>query len=241
MRKYYTRACNFYHGRVAEKLVRSKKALPLNGKKNLAFDNVEIFIRDKHKVKSKLIHFKDVNKLSKRAKKTINKDLKKIISKRKNFLKHINFSKPSIMGVLNLTPDSFSDGGKFNKKHKSFKHISKMIQSGADIIDVGGESTRPGSETVDPKIEWKRVKNDTGTFKVKSKAADFVSGKKPSPSKPKPQIDSSKLLPGKGGALSADIQPEEEDETGDFLRTVVAPSLDKIEKSLENILNFFKI
>ena len=169
MRKYYTRACNFYHGRVAEKLVRSKKALPLNGKKNLAFDNVEIFIRDKHKVKSKLIHFKDVNKLSKRAKKTINKDLKKIISKRKNFLKHINFSKPSIMGVLNLTPDSFSDGGKFNKGNKSFKHISSMIQSGAEIIDVGGESTRPGSKTVDPRMEWKRIEDVLKNFKKRYK------------------------------------------------------------------------
>ena len=59
MRKYYTRACNFYHGRIAEKLIKSKKALSLNGKKNLAFDNIEIFIRDKHKIKSKLIHFRN--------------------------------------------------------------------------------------------------------------------------------------------------------------------------------------
>ena len=169
MRKYYTRACNFYHGRVAEKLVRSKKALPLNGNKRLAFDNIEIFIRDKRKIKSTLIHFKNINKLSKNAKKTINKDLKKIISKRKNFLKHVNFSTPSIMGVLNLTPDSFSDGGKFNKKNKSFKHISKMIQSGADIIDVGGESTRPGSKTVDPRMEWKRVEYVLNNFKKKYK------------------------------------------------------------------------
>ena len=42
------------------------------------------------------------------------------------------------MGILNLTPDSFSDGGKFNKGKKSFKHISKLIKSGAEIIDVGG-------------------------------------------------------------------------------------------------------
>ena len=72
MRKYYTRACNFYHGRVAEKLVRSKKALPLNGNKRLAFDNIEIFIRDKRKIKSTLIHFKNINKLSKNVKKIIN-------------------------------------------------------------------------------------------------------------------------------------------------------------------------
>ena len=169
MRKYYTRACNFYHGRVAEKLVRSKKALPLNGNKRLAFDNIEIFIRDKRKIKSTLIHFKNINKLSKNVKKIINKDLKKIISKRKNFLKYVNFSTPSIMGVLNLTPDSFSDGGKFNKKNKSFKHISKMIQSGADIIDVGGESTRPSSKTVDPRMEWKRVEYVLKNFKKKYK------------------------------------------------------------------------
>jgi len=169
MRKYYTRACNFYHGRTAEKLIRSKKALPLNGKKNLAFDNIEIFIRDKNKVNSKLIHFRDIKKLGNSLKKTINKDLKKITSKRKNFIKNINFSSPSIMGVLNLTPDSFSDGGIFNKKNKSFKHISNMIQSGAEIIDVGGESTRPGSKTIDPTTEWKRVKHVLKNFKKKYK------------------------------------------------------------------------
>ena len=47
------------------------------------------------------------------------------------------------MGVLNLTPDSFSDGGKFNSKKKGTKHALEMFQSGANIIDVGGESTRP--------------------------------------------------------------------------------------------------
>ena len=67
----------------------------------------------------------------------------------------LNFFKPSIMGILNLTPDSFSDGGKFNKNNKSLKHITKMIQKGADIIDVGGESTRPGSKTIDQKSNGK--------------------------------------------------------------------------------------
>ena len=56
-------------------------------------------------------------------KKKIKLDIKNITSKRRNFLKYINFSKPTIMGILNLTPDSFSDGGKFNNKIKSLKHI----------------------------------------------------------------------------------------------------------------------
>ena len=71
------------------------------------------------------------------------------------------------MGILNLTPDSFSDGGKFNQKNKSFNHISNLINSGANIIDVGGESTRPGSKTVKDKIEWNRVKFVIKNFKKK--------------------------------------------------------------------------
>ena len=169
MRKYYTRACNFYHGKAARNLIKSKKAFPLNGKKDIAFDKIEIFIREKGRVKSKLVYFKDIKKLKKNIKNIVLKDIKNIISKRKNFLKHINFSKPSIMGVLNLTPDSFSDGGKFNKGSKSFQHISNMIQFGANIIDVGGESTRPGSKTIDARTEWKRVENVLKNFKKKYK------------------------------------------------------------------------
>ena len=73
------------------------------------------------------------------------------------------------MGILNLTPDSFSDGGKFNSNKKANKQIFNMIKSGAKIIDVGGESTRPGSETIDPKIEWRRVKHILKNFKKKYK------------------------------------------------------------------------
>ena len=169
MRKYYTRACNFYHGSDATKLIKLNKALPLNGKKDIAFDNIEIFSREKKGVKVNLIHLKKINKLSKNIRKVIKKDLKNITSKRKNFLKNINFSNPTIMGILNLTPDSFSDGGKFNSNSKAFKHISHMINTGAKIVDVGGESTRPGSKTIDPKMEWKRVEYVISKFKKKYK------------------------------------------------------------------------
>ncbi len=167
MRKHYTRACNFYHGSEAKKLIQSNKALPLNGKSNIAFDSIEIFSREKKGVKVNLIHFKKINQLNINIKKVVKEDLTKIISKRKNFLKNINFMNSSIMGVLNLTPDSFSDGGKFNNYSKAFKQISNMISSGANIIDIGGESTRPGSETIDPKIEWNRIKKVLKNFKKK--------------------------------------------------------------------------
>ena len=69
------------------------------------------------------------------------------------------------MGILNLTPDSFSDGGKFNSKKKSIKQLEKMIKTGADIIDVGGESTRPGSKTINPSVEWKGYKKSLNILK----------------------------------------------------------------------------
>ena len=90
-------------------------------------------------------------------KKKITSDLKKITSKKKNFA-NLNFQKlPNIMGVLNLTPDSFSDGGKYNSTHRGVKHAVEMFKSGANLIDVGGESTRPGSKSVNTKLEWNRI------------------------------------------------------------------------------------
>ena len=61
------------------------------------------------------------------------------------------------MGVLNLTPDSFSDGGKFNKKDKGVSHAINLYKTGASLVDVGGESTRPGSKPVNEKQEWNRI------------------------------------------------------------------------------------
>lgn len=62
-----------------------------------------------------------------------------------------------IMGILNFTPDSFSDGGKFNNMDDAIKHVKEMIDNGADIIDVGGESTRPGHTVVPEEEEARRV------------------------------------------------------------------------------------
>ena len=62
-----------------------------------------------------------------------------------------------IMGVLNVTPDSFSDGGRYAEPGSAVNHAQSMIQDGADIIDVGGESSRPGAEPLSAETEWARV------------------------------------------------------------------------------------
>ncbi len=69
----------------------------------------------------------------------------------------LTLNKPLIMGILNVTPDSFSDGGKYTSVEKAVAHAQKMAQEGADIIDVGGESTRPGSDIVSAEEELRRV------------------------------------------------------------------------------------
>ena len=69
----------------------------------------------------------------------------------------INFSVPKIMGILNVTPDSFYDGGKYNSEKKILNQVEKMISSGADIIDVGGYSSRPGAKEISIENELSRV------------------------------------------------------------------------------------
>lgn len=64
---------------------------------------------------------------------------------------------PKIVGILNITPDSFSDGGKFLKFEDALAQASKLIESGADILDLGGESTRPFAEQIDEETECERV------------------------------------------------------------------------------------
>ena len=71
--------------------------------------------------------------------------------------KLMNFSVPKIMGILNITPDSFYDGGRYNSKEKIQRQIEKMIISGVDIIDVGGYSSRPGAKDISIEDELNRV------------------------------------------------------------------------------------
>src|SRR5918997_908344 len=66
-------------------------------------------------------------------------------------------SDPVLVGVLNVTPDSFSDGGDFSDPERAVARAATMLDEGAHVIDVGGESTRPGSDPVSPDEEWRRV------------------------------------------------------------------------------------
>ena len=167
MQKYYTRACNFFYGKNSQSAIKHFKAIPLSGNKNISFNHIEIISRKNSKVIS-------IDKIKELPKKIMNKvllDLENI--KKEKFFKGLSLSKqPILMGILNLTPDSFSDGGKYNNLHKSKKQINHLIKSGCKIIDVGGESTRPGSKAVSNTTEWKRIHD---VLKILSKCKIFTS------------------------------------------------------------------
>jgi len=71
--------------------------------------------------------------------------------------KVLDLSQPRIMGIVNVTPDSFSDGGQYNRLDLAFERVKLLVLSGASIIDVGGESTRPGADEVSEQEELDRV------------------------------------------------------------------------------------
>ncbi len=167
MNKYYTRACNFYYGATSKTYIKEKKSIRLNGYNDISFDKIEIIDRKK----SKIINLKDISKLNYKLKIKVNRDLKNI--KKKKTFRKLNLSNiPILMGIINLTPDSFSDGGKYNKKNLAKKRMNILLSSGAKIIDIGGESTRPGANDIHPRKEWDRIKN---ILKILKNKKSFVS------------------------------------------------------------------
>ncbi|MGL5216412.1 dihydropteroate synthase [Aeromonas hydrophila] len=69
----------------------------------------------------------------------------------------LSLERPHVMGILNVTPDSFSDGGHFNQLERAMTHVRQMVAEGATLIDIGGESTRPGAPDVSEQEELDRV------------------------------------------------------------------------------------
>ena len=120
----------------------SNKSMPIAGGKSW-FTEVEVLSRNKN---SSII---DIKELPVEA-------LKNITGSRPDFA-GLNMRSAHVMGVLNVTPDSFSDGGQYNEVSAAIDRGKKMIEEGASIIDIGGESTRPGADFVDRFSELNRV------------------------------------------------------------------------------------
>ncbi len=146
---------------------KNKDSLKL-GSSKLYFDRIELIKRNGKNISSKYLHLKEVNGLSRDISKIVHIQIKKITKTRKK-IKNLKFNKPLIMGILNVTPDSFSDGGEFLSVKDAFAQYKKLRKEGAAIVDVGGESTRPGSKTVPAKKELQRIMPVIDQIKSNSK------------------------------------------------------------------------
>ena len=128
----------------------------LLGSSNLCFSDIELIERSGKKIKKKIISVDEIEHLPQNARKIVKEKIK-IIKKPLSKASRINFTKPCIMGILNITPDSFYDGGRYISKESALIQFNKLVNEGADIIDVGGESTRPGAKKISIREEIKRV------------------------------------------------------------------------------------
>lgn len=71
----------------------------------------------------------------------------------------LDLRRPKVMGIVNVTPDSFSDGGRHDDCRAAIAHCERLVAEGADLLDIGGESTRPGAPKVDANTEWARIED----------------------------------------------------------------------------------
>ena len=164
MKSIYIRPTNIVFGQKANYFIQAGTAKSLCGIEDIGFLSVEILKRKSDGNTVEEYSVLELERLDFKDK--IQSDLNKITSKRNNIF-NLNFKNPILMGVLNVTPDSFSDGGKYNTTFRALDHVKNMIDSGADIIDVGGESTRPGAKSVSDQDEIVRVSETIQSIKKK--------------------------------------------------------------------------
>ena len=132
---------------------------------NIYFAAVRIISRTKQGLEEKIVSIVDLDNFFKKKSRTVAEKIKTILNNIEsprgalmlNNGSVIGWKKPVIQGVLNVTPDSFSDGGQYSDIELARPHAHEMISAGADIIDIGGETTKPGAQSVSIKSEKDRV------------------------------------------------------------------------------------
>ncbi|MBL8790506.1 MAG: dihydropteroate synthase [Rhizobiales bacterium] len=145
--KTYYRPTGLVFGADVARMVRDGDALPLAGLAHVGFTHVDVITRHKGVVERDMQRISGVDDSA---------ALDRLSAARPAFA-GIDLSAPCIMGIVNVTPDSFSDGGKLTSDAAAISHGEQLASEGAAILDVGGESTRPGSDTVPDEEELARV------------------------------------------------------------------------------------
>lgn len=158
-RRLYLLPDGLLSGAAARAAVKAGQALPLAGGP-LAFTRIELIARDARQRDAESFALPGFEHSLARQplpmRRRLQALLDRLTAKRPRFA-GLAMDRPRIMGVINVTPDSFSDGGRFLDAGRAIEHGQALIEAGAEILDIGGESTRPGAEPVTPEEEIRRV------------------------------------------------------------------------------------
>ena len=150
--KLYLRPLGFLYGATAEAAIADGLALPLAGGP-IAFTASELIEGQPGKAKRRIF---TAHALIDQGDADLSVLIERVTAKRPPFA-GLALDRPLLMGIVNVTPDSFSDGGLYDTAEGAIEHAAELAQAGADIVDIGGESTRPGSDAVDESDELERV------------------------------------------------------------------------------------
>jgi dihydropteroate synthase len=140
----YLRPLSLCFGDDARRLIESGSAGPLGGLEHIAFSLVEVIERGTSTRRS-IVPFSEVESMC------------AAVTRARIPIAGLTMDKTRLMGIVNVTPDSFSDGGKFDDAERGIAHAQQLLSDGADFLDIGGESTRPGSDPVSEADEIARV------------------------------------------------------------------------------------
>jgi len=144
----YLRPLSLLYGPDARRAISAREGGALGGSDFIAFTQVELIERDGGRIARRVVSYKDAHAHSEK--------LRLIEAPRSDFA-GLALGRPKLMGIINVTPDSFSDGGRLAGPDDAIAHGRKLAEEGADILDIGGESTRPGSDAVSLALEAERV------------------------------------------------------------------------------------
>lgn len=143
----YVRPIGLVFGPDARRLIAEGKAGSLGGLKSVGFLRVEMIERGMSELRRETVPFRDL---------ASSQAMSAVTALRPDFA-GVSLQSTAVMGIVNVTPDSFSDGGRLASSQAAILHALKLAEEGADLVDIGGESTRPGSDTVDIDQELDRV------------------------------------------------------------------------------------
>jgi dihydropteroate synthase len=144
----YLRPLSLVYGPDARRAVESRAGGVLGGSDFIAFTQVEIIERRGIEIARRVVPY---------AQAQAHPDQLGLIESPRPDFAGLELSRPKLMGIINVTPDSFSDGGRLSGSADAVAHGRKLVEEGANILDVGGESTRPGSDAVPLALEAERV------------------------------------------------------------------------------------